>query len=360
MNPIKVLIVDDSAFMRSLIKDMLSNDERIQVVGIARNGLDALDKVKKLSPDVVTLDVEMPVMNGIEALKKIMEEFPLPIIMLSSTTTEGAQNTLMAMQYGAYDFIPKPSGSISLDLYKIKDELIRKILEAKSVNIHQLSKFNSNLQLHRMNLTEKKQKSLSQFYGFDREKKLVLIGTSTGGPRALEKVLTNLPKNLRAPVLVVQHMPIGFTKSLAERLDAISDIHVKEAENGEILQNGVVYIAPGGKHLVLRRVGKTIVSELNTEPPVRGHRPSVDMLFSSASNLTDYQKVAVIMTGMGSDGTEGLKQLKKSKDIFAIAESEKTAIIFGMPNSAIKSGCIDMIADLDQIPNQIIKLINEG
>lgn len=361
MNPIKVLVVDDSAFMRALIKDLLSNNKRIKVIGTARNGLDALDKIKKLNPDVVTLDVEMPVMDGIDALKKIMSESPLPVIMVSSTTTEGAKNTILAMQYGAFDFIAKPSGSISLDLYKVKDELINRILETKRVNLKQLVQADPIGPKPLPTIDDdRKQWSIPKTNSYHRGKKLVLIGTSTGGPRALEKVLTRLPGNLQAPILVVQHMPKGFTKSLAERLDAISEIHVKEAENGEILQNGVAYIAPGGLHLVVRKVGKTLVTELSTEPPLKGHRPSVDKLFSSASQLRDYQKVAVIMTGMGSDGTEGLKQLKQSKNIYAIAESEKTAIIFGMPKSAINSGYIDCVTDLEKIADQITKIINEG
>lgn len=359
MNPIKVLVVDDSAFMRALIKDLLSDDERIQVIGVARNGLDAIEKVKVLKPDVVTMDVEMPIMDGIEALKRIMKETPLPVIMLSSTTIEGAKNTMLVMEDGAFDFIAKPSGSISLDLYKVKDELISRILEAKSVNMTQLTLMN---QSH----IEKKAPLANSFNAsqatnqYKSNKTLVLLGTSTGGPRALERVLTRLPKDLAAPVLVVQHMPKGFTKSLAERLNSLCAIHVKEASNGEILQNGCAYIAPGGKHLELRKVGKAIVTELSTAPPVKGHRPSVDYLFISASKLGDYKKVVAIMTGMGSDGTEGLKRLKQSKDIFAIAESEKTAIIFGMPNSAIQAGCVDVIVDLDQIANQITKKVNEG
>lgn len=359
MNPIKVLVVDDSAFMRALIKDLLSDDERIQVIGVARNGLDAIEKVKVLKPDVVTMDVEMPIMDGIDALKRIMKETPLPVIMLSSTTIEGAKSTMLAMEYGAFDFIAKPSGSISLDIYKVKDELISRILEAKSVNITQLTLMTQSYIQKKDPLANifKESQGVNQY---ETNKTLVLIGTSTGGPRALEQVLTRLPKNLAAPILVVQHMPKGFTKSLAERLNTVCAINVKEASNGEILQNGCAYIAPGGKHLELRRVGKTIVTELSTEPPVRGHRPSVDTLFISASKLRGYKKVVAIMTGMGSDGTEGLKRLKQSKDIFAIAESDKTAIIFGMPNSAIKAGCIDAVLELDQIASQITKKVNEG
>ncbi len=356
MDKVKVLVVDDSAFMRKLIKDMLSDDHRIDVIGTARDGRDALSKIKMLHPDVVTLDVEMPIMNGIEALKRIMKETPLPVIMVSSTTTEGAKNTLLAMAYGAFDFIPKPGGQISPDIYKIKDELIHKVLEAKQANMDQLSGLSQKESPVRLKPAKKREKTGE----IPQEKKsIVLIGTSTGGPRALEKLLTSLPRDLKAPVLIVQHMPANFTKLLAERLDTLSSIRVKEAEQGEILQNGVAYIAPGGKHLLLKQIGNTIKTELSTSPPEKGHRPSVDLLFTSASRIKGYKKIAVVLTGMGSDGTEGLISLKRSNNLYAIAESEKTSIIYGMPKSAVKTGYVDIVLDIDQIADQIIKKVNE-
>ena len=316
MKPIKVLVVDDSAFMRQLITDLLSNDNRIKVVGTARNGQEAIEKIKALSPDCVTLDIEMPIMDGIETLKEIMTHHPLPVIMLSSTTKEDAYNTIRAMEIGAFDFVSKPSGSISLDLYKVIDELIQKIIETKHVNLTRLKVAEPFKKL----IEKPKRPITSQLHRNTR--KIVLIGTSTGGPRALEKVLTQIPKDLDAPILIVQHMPGGFTKSLAQRLNHACAIHVKEAENGEILSNGVAYIAPGGKHLLVRQVGKTLACELSDLPEETRHRPSVNILFQSASKLKNIKKVAVILTGMGSDGSEGLKDLKQSKDVYAIAESE--------------------------------------
>jgi two-component system, chemotaxis family, protein-glutamate methylesterase/glutaminase len=341
--------------MRKIIKDLLSEDERIQVVGVAKNGKEALEKINVLSPEVVTLDVEMPVMNGLDTLKRILSTYGLPVIMLSSTTTDGATNTIHAMQLGAFDFVAKPSGGISLDLYKVKKELVEKVVQTRSANVKQLKS---------LIRSDKKQIKIPNRTMFNRtrsiNKKLVLIGTSTGGPRALEKVLTKIPSDIEAPILVVQHMPKGFTKSLAERLNGSSAIHVKEAENGEVLNNGVAYIAPGGYHLLIRQIGKTLVAELSESPPVKGHRPSVDQLFQSASLLKNIKRVAVIMTGMGSDGSEGLKELKQSRDIFAIAESEKTAVIFGMPKSAINTGVVDTIVDLDEIADLITNIVNKG
>lgn len=355
MEPIKVLIVDDSAFMRTILKDLLTTIERIQVIGSARNGADAIEQVKKLKPDVVTMDVEMPVMNGIDALERIMNEHPLPVIMLSSTTSEGTENTILAMQKGAFDFVTKPSGSISLDIHKVKDELIEKIIEAKQANITQLI-----FRRTQVNQTRTKRKPQVLPYSLKSKNKLILIGTSTGGPRALETVLTNIPKDIAAPILIVQHMPSGFTKSLANRLNAVCEIEVKEASHGEIFKNGIAYIAPGGKHLRVRQVGYSLVSELTHDPPVRGHRPSVDTLFISAAELKNINKLAIILTGMGSDGSTGLEYLKNNnQDTYVIAESEKTAVINGMPKSAIKTGWVDEIADLDKIAIHITNFVNE-
>lgn len=313
MSKIKVLIVDDSAFMRKLIQDFLTEDPRMTVVGSARNGEDAIKKVIELEPDVVTLDVEMPILNGIEALKRIMSEKPTPVVMLSSTTKQGAENTILAIQYGATDFITKPSGAISLDLYKVKEELVEKVVSASKANIKQLVKLNSqekNTVKKRMGYSKIEPSKKNQFNALSG-KKLVCIGTSTGGPRALQQVITKLPKTIDAPVLVVQHMPAGFTKSLAVRLDSISEVHVKEAEEGDIIQKGTVYIAPGGLHLKLKWVGANLAIQLDQSPPRNGHRPAVDVMFESCSELSAYAKISVIMTGMGSDGTKGLIKLKE-------------------------------------------------
>jgi two-component system, chemotaxis family, protein-glutamate methylesterase/glutaminase len=347
MNKVKVLVVDDSAFMRKFITDLLFENPQIEVVGAARNGKEALEKVSLLNPDVVTLDVEMPIMNGIDALKQIMKEHPLPVVMLSSTTTEGAKNTIIAMQYGAIDFVAKPSGEISLDLYKVKEELINKVLLASRANVRAISKDNASEII--MNPMYDKR-------AYQR-KKIVCIGTSTGGPRALQQVLTRLPENIAAPIMIVQHMPKGFTKSLAQRLDSLSQITVKEAEDGETLQNGTAYIAPGGFHLLVRESNGSLTACVEQSPLRNGHRPSVDVLFESISALTDYEKIAVIMTGMGSDGTAGLKKLKENGNTKVIAEAQETAIVFGMPRAAIQANVVDLIVPLEQIAEMIVKYV---
>ncbi|HHW38900.1 MAG TPA: chemotaxis response regulator protein-glutamate methylesterase [Bacillales bacterium] len=347
-NQVKVLVVDDSAFMRKLITDFLNEDPRFKVIGTARNGKDAIDKVKKWQPDVVTLDVEMPEMNGLDALQAIMSENPTRVIMLSTTTKEGAENTLLAISYGAVDFIAKPSGAISLDLDKVKEEIITKVLMASKAKVPPLLE---DIRPCRITTVEKTLKNTV--------KKLVCIGTSTGGPRALQQVLTKLPKTIEAPILVVQHMPAGFTKSLAVRLDSISDINVKEAEAGDILENGTAYIAPGGYHLKLKtNVGNNITIYLDQTDPVNGHRPSVDVMYESVSEIKNYSKIAVIMTGMGSDGANGLKTLKSSGNTIAIAESEETSVVFGMPKSAIATNLVDEVVNLDRIALTIMKYID--
>ena len=369
----KLLVVDDSAFMRKLISDFFSDHRHIEVIGAARNGKDAIKKIEQLKPDVVTMDVEMPEMNGMEALKEIMQKYPLPVIMLSSTTKRGAENTLMAMEYGAVDFVAKPSGSISLDLHKIKDELVRKVEEASKVTVSKLKKpFRKSTVAgqairHPFNNEESKVKSLlkptvnidiqiKKTEWSKTSKKIILIGTSTGGPRALQEVITKIPANVGAPILIVQHMPAGFTKSLAARLDQLSEIHVKEAEQGDLLQKGTAYIAPGGYHLKLRKVGSSFAVVLdNQEPPRAGHRPSVDVMFEDVSQYSEFDKIAVIMTGMGYDGSKGLVSLKKTGNVMAIAESAETCIVYGMPKAAVETQLVDEVADVDDIAQTIMK-----
>lgn len=368
----KLLIVDDSAFMRKLVGDFFDGNLNIEVVGTARNGKDAIEKIQQLQPNVVTMDVEMPEMNGLDALREIMNQCPVPVVMLSSTTKQGTENTLAAMEYGAVDFVAKTSGTISLDLHKIKEELVQKVEAAANISVTKLKRPMKSIQrkevvkveksLNTPPPTIKKQQPIelttlpNKKEWSKTSKKIILIGTSTGGPRALQEVITKIPENVRAPILIVQHMPAGFTKSLANRLDQLSNIHVKEAEQGDILKNGVAYIAPGGYHLRLRKIGTTYGIVLDqTEPPRSGHRPSVDVMFEDVSNCSDMDKVAVIMTGMGQDGANGLKELKKSGNVRAIAESADTCIVYGMPKAAVETQLVDEVVDVEDIAQTIMK-----
>lgn len=404
---VKVLVVDDSAFMRKVISDIINSDPQMTVVGTARNGQDAIDKVQKLQPNVVTLDVEMPIMDGLKALEEIMKTKPTPVVMLSSQTKNGAEATLGALQRGAIDFITKPSGSISLDIHKLEAEIRLKVKIAAMARIPRVSRGSpltgkgqstSELKLKRPSRTPEsliiRSEKTVLSPGLSKNQvvrpasiklvdsraeienkavikpslisstlnRLVMIGTSTGGPRALYEIIPALPAHLGAPVLVVQHMPPGFTRSLAERLDAVSAIRVKEAEDGEEVVSGTVYIAPGDYHLTVRprrgenEAGQRLFIELTRDPLVSGHRPSVDVMMTSVANCFWAPMVAVILTGMGQDGTQGMKFLK-SRGCRTIAEDESTCVVFGMPRVAIESGIVDRVVPLPRIATEIQALL---
>ncbi|MGY4689841.1 protein-glutamate methylesterase/protein-glutamine glutaminase [Salibacterium sp. K-3] len=336
---IRVLVVDDSAFMRKLISDYVNQESDMTVEATARNGRDALEKMRTTAFDVVTLDVEMPEMNGMDTLQHIMDNHPLPVIMVSSLTTKGARQTISAMEIGAVDFVAKPSGSISLDLHHVKEELLEKIRTAAQVEI---------------------QKKYRPFTGVSSApeppaatsvtgRKTVSIATSTGGPKALQVLLPALPENLPAPIFVVQHMPPAFTRSLAERLNQLSRLHVKEAEDGEVAKAGTVYIAPGGRHLTVRKMGRSLITEVLDTDPVNGHRPSADVLFSSLAAVSGFSHIGIVLTGMGADGASGSAELRAAQDSLFITESERTSIVYGMPKAARKSAAAEYSLDLGDI-----------
>ncbi|WP_100333729.1 protein-glutamate methylesterase/protein-glutamine glutaminase [Bacillus alkalisoli] len=360
---IKVLVTDDSFFMRKLISDMLNDHPLIEVITTANNGMDLLEKLTQYSPDVITLDIEMPVMDGLTALEKMISNYPIPTIMLSSTTKEGAHNTIKAMELGAIDFVPKPSGAISLDLYKVKEELISKIIHASKVSMKNRKlltlKTKAFDSIEKQNLEKKQeiQQPLKQKHE-NHEKTIIAIGTSTGGPRALQQVLTSLPGNINAPIFIVQHMPPGFTKSLSDRLNTLSKLTVVEAEHNMYVLQNTAYIAPGGYHMevVKDNVDKLII-QLNQSPPIRGHRPAVDVLFQSISLLDEWRKVVTVLTGMGNDGTLGIQAIKQKDNAYIIAESEVSSIVYGMPKSAKETGLVDEVAELNDIANVILNNI---
>ncbi|WP_163536814.1 chemotaxis response regulator protein-glutamate methylesterase [Gracilibacillus sp. YIM 98692] len=342
MNKKTVLVVDDSAFMRKMISDIINRSNSLEVLDTARNGKDAMEKRKKLRPDVITLDIEMPLIDGIAALQEIMKEDPLPVVMLSSLTKTGADKTIEAMTLGAVDFITKPSGSISLNIRDIESEIIKKVEQAAQVQLPETKK---NTSWTQVSYSTKKMKGNNS---------LVAIGSSTGGPRALQNILTSLSKNFSAPIVIVQHMPKGFTKSLAERLNRQSQIEVKEVRNGEMLENGVAYIAEGGKQFqVVEKEGR-FVAQVDKKVPVNGHQPSVDTLFHSISLLTNCHPIAIVLTGMGKDGATGIKQLKRRHPrTLCIAQSKETCVVYGMPQAAEKTSLVDYIIDLDEISQML-------
>ncbi len=356
MDFISVLVVDDSAFMRKVIQDIINSDPAMQVVGTAKNGKEALLKVNLLRPDVVTLDIEMPEMDGLTALENIMATNPLPVVMLSNLTQLGAKATLQALQLGAVDFISKPSGPISLDIAMISAEIIEKIKIAASAHIYPPLKT-----LEENSPAEPAKSSLLRETGSDKLlNKLVVIGASTGGPKALQQVVSAIPNDIDAALLIVQHMPAGFTRSLAERLNAKSNIRVKEAEDGELILTGSAYIAPGDYHMRIHRqklpLRERMVIKLNQEAPRAGHRPSVNETFLSVAEQFQGSIVGVILTGMGNDGTDSLQALQ-SKGARIIAEDQSTCVVYGMPKSAIESGYVTEIRPLPEISPAIVRML---
>lgn len=353
---IKVLVVDDSAFMRKVIADIINSDADLEVIGKAKNGNEALLKIKELKPDVITMDVEMPEMDGFSALSKIMATDPVPIIMLSSLTSSGAEQTFKALQLGAVDFIPKPSGQISLDIETIEEEIVKKIKIAAGTK-KKLQNFNSIPEIF-----TKKEAVSSLKKAIDPNKelnKLVLIGTSTGGPKALHQVIPRFPAHIDAGILVVQHMPPGFTKSLADRLDSLSEIRVKEAEQGEKVLAGCAYIAPGDFHLTVSRPKektRELYVNLDKSMPRGGLRPAVDAMLESVADHFWSRMVCVIMTGMGHDGAASLGRIK-AKNGKIIAEHQSSCIVYGMPKAAVETGMVDKVVPLSEISEEVLRML---
>jgi len=343
---IDVLVVDDSAYMRKVVTNMLQSDEEIFVVDTARDGLDALEKIRKWQPQVVTLDVEMPRMDGLTALQKIMQECPTAVVMLSSLTQEGSETTIKALTLGAVDFVPKPSGAISLDIAKVKEDLIAKIKVCARATL-------KNVRSVTPPAVEKLIRPPVSAPAGGVPDKLVVIGSSTGGPNALQQVVPRLPQNLPAGVLIVQHMPAGFTNSLAARLNDISPLPVKEAAEGDVVRAGQVYIAPGGYHMVID--GKLNI-RLNTNPPVHSVRPAVDVTMESVVGSFRGALVGVILTGMGYDGAKGMAALKTAGGR-TIAQNEATCVVYGMPRVVVEMGKADKILPITEIAQGIVDML---
>ncbi len=340
----RVLVVDDSPFMRKLVTDMLESDQRLKVVGIAFNGKMALNMIRELNPDVITLDIEMPMMNGIETLRALKEKYSLPVIMFSKYTREGAEITLQALEEGAFDFVQKPDETEGLQVNVIREKLISKVIAgAESYKCYPKKDYSLSLKP----LLRTPKKALSE--------KIIVIGASTGGPRAIKYILSTLPEDFPAKILVVQHMPAQFTEMFAKRLDNICKLNVKEAKEGDIPEPRKVYIAPGDYHMVLDHSGRI---RLNKEPPVWGLRPALDMTIKSVSEIYNDKLICIVLTGMGQDGKDGVAFAKKN-GAYCIAEHESTCVVYGMPKTIIDNGNADVITPLNNIPKKIIKVLYE-
>lgn len=367
--------------MRKVLSDLFKSQPDFEVVDIGRNGAEAVEKVKQHSPDVVTLDVEMPVMDGLTALEQIMAVKPTPVVMVSSLTKAGADATIKALSLGAVDFVAKSAGSISR-IDEIEKDLLQKCREAAGVSGNRLRATvaavkpvilpertapaapEKPLIVEKVLNVDKAAPSMtrttsvsSAISGVDDW--IVAIGTSTGGPRALQEVLTRLPGNLPCPTVIVQHMPPGFTKSLAERLNTLSELTVKEAADNDKLVAGTVYIAPGDFHLTLRRETSGTYVKLNKDPAIGGLRPAVDPMMVSVAETYGTKAVGVILTGMGHDGAKGMKAIKRLQGR-TIAEDQSTSVVFGMPKAAIEAGVVDSILPLQQVAEGIVQCLKKG
>jgi two-component system, chemotaxis family, protein-glutamate methylesterase/glutaminase len=363
---ISILVVDDSAFMRKAITMMLESDPSIKVVGTARDGEEGVEKVRLLKPDLVTMDIEMPRMDGLTALREIMKSNPTPVMMISSITTEGAQATLEALDLGAVDFIPKQMSYVSLDIVKIKDDLLAKIKDIarrKSLLMaqHRQRQFR---QMGRPAIDQPKSSEgiikpagiSTPLRGMRKRQQavaVVAIGSSTGGPPALQQVLTRLPRNFPVGIVIAQHMPPTFTKSLADRLNSLSQLTIREATDGDKIEPGLVLVAPGGRNMTVKRRGSSAHVAVSSEPVNTLYKPCVDVMVNSVADVYGGGTMGVILTGMGNNGVIGMQYVKAHGGVI-IAQNEETCVVYGMPRAVIDAGIADHVASIDNIAAEMV------
>lgn len=354
--PIKVLIVDDSALVRKLLTELIDAQSDMKVVGVASDPYIARERIKSLSPDVLTLDVEMPRMDGLSFLEKLMRLRPMPVVMVSSLTERSSEITLRALELGAVDFVTKPKLDIRNGICESGGQIVEKIRIAASAHIRNLARGNKAAAVLSVEKKLTADAVLPQVSGhISTTEKVVIIGASTGGTEAIKDVLISMPAD--APgILITQHMPAAFTTAFARRLDGVCRITVKEARDGERVLPGHAYIAPGDHHLLLGRSGANYVTRIADGPPVSRHRPSVDVLFRSAANCAGKNAIGVILTGMGDDGANGMLEMKQA-GAFTMAQDEESCVVFGMPKEAIIRGGVDEVSALNDIPGRIMEYL---
>jgi two-component system chemotaxis response regulator CheB len=346
-SPIKVLIVDDSAFMRTALSRMVAHEPDFCVVGTAVSGTDALQKIVLLNPDVITLDVEMPGLNGLETLRCIMDQFPRPVIMVSSVTVKDAEPTFDALAAGAFDYVPKQLSSTSLDILHIREDLVSKIrgaAEARSSKDH-------------LNQLRKPPRAadLPMKQASHCAPVIVALGVSTGGPKALEDMLPALPADLPVPILIVQHMPAGFAAPFAERLNKLCAVSIRQAAHGEVVRPGVVYIAPAGFHMTVERPSNSrMLISLSDKAENQVHVPSVDVMMQSVASAFHSQAMGIIMTGMGADGAQGMNAIHREGGL-TVGQDEPSCAVYGMPRVCAEMGILDRVVALSQIPHEILQ-----
>ena len=346
MSKVSVLIIDDSAYSRQTIKKMLESDPRIQVAGIASDGIDAMAKTLRLKPDLITLDLEMPEMDGFSFLRWLMQNRPTPVIIVSSYSD--SKTVFKALEFGAADFVAKPPRMASTEFDNLEKDLLRKVKGIKDLRMDKLSR---NLELLQ---GEEPLRSVADSPAGVIE--AVAIGSSTGGPAALKIILARLPSDFPAGIVISQHMPKGFTASFAERLNSISNIRIKEAAEGDELTRGKVLICPGGCHMFFKKRGSKVFAALKEPKSTDKYVPSVDVMMSSLSEIFGSRAMGVVLTGMGNDGKTGMLEIKK-RGGYTIVESADTAVVYGMPSEVIKAGAAERVLPISQIPLEMIKII---
>lgn len=354
---IKVLVVDDSKFYRNRLREILTTNQDILVVGTAENGREAVEKALSLKPDVITMDIEMPVMDGIAAVREIMKKRPTPVLMLSSLTTDGAQATLDALEAGAVDFLLKRLDKLSYKYSEFAGSICNKIIalgKRSAIIANQSLSRNDVARRHVLNSSHDRQvyKATHRHDSYTGEYKVVVIGASTGGPVAVQSIVSALPGDFSIPILIVQHMPAAFTTPFAHRLDTLSKLAVKEAEDGDILSAGRVYVAPGGKQMCLELNAAKAVVRIRQSSQNDVYKPSVDITYKSVSEAYGDAALAIILTGMGSDGRDGAMQLKKGGSV-VWAQDEGTSVVYGMPQAVIDAGLADRVLPLTEMAHQL-------
>jgi two-component system, chemotaxis family, protein-glutamate methylesterase/glutaminase len=350
---IRVLVADDSAFMCKVLKEIISSDAQLEVAGTARDGREAVALAESLRPDVITMDINMPHLDGLQATELIMSQHPRPIVIVSSESREGASGTLRALELGAIDFVPKPSSGIDLDMRSVREELTRKLKMAAKVRVVRTATLSRLPAAHAAVSLPKSPMSAATLNGTGGKVPIVVIAASTGGPAAVMRVVAGLPKDLAAAVLLVLHMPAAFTKQFTIQLAEIAQLPVKEAESNEPLQAGMIYLCPGANHLRLSSIGKIA---LDGGPRIEGYRPCADVALETVAAYARPLTVAVVLTGMGNDAAKGVLAVKAAGG-YVIAQDEATSVIFGMPAEAIKTGVVDEVLGLEEISAAIEKRI---
>ncbi len=343
---IKVLVIDDSALIRSLLTEIINSQKDMEVVGAAPDPIVARDLIKQLNPDVLTLDVEMPKMDGLDFLEKLMRLRPMPVLMVSTLTERGSEITMRALELGAVDFVTKPKMSISEGMREYTGVITDKIRTAAKAKVAQMARPSAGAGVAAPSMLRNPLIS---------SEKLLIIGASTGGTEAIKAFLTQMPSDCPG-ILITQHMPAGFTKSFANRLDSLCKISVKEAQGGERILPGHAYIAPGDQHLLLARSGANYVTQLSNADPVSRHKPSVDVLFDSAATYAGKNAIGIILTGMGKDGAEGMAKMKKA-GAYNFAQNEESCVVYGMPKEAVAYGGVNEIAHLNDLPKLVLNYL---